>query len=86
MIALPKAKLLGVACRPEPSLVMSAENASNSAPAPPQCPSCAQPMRLIRRTQRPGGLPDLCTFECRVCGVSHFRCPESHPSNMVPIT
>jgi hypothetical protein len=28
-------------------------------------------MKLIRRTQRFGGLPDLCTFECLACGMSH---------------
>ena len=27
-------------------------------------------MKLIRRTQRFGGFPDLCTFECGVCGMS----------------
>jgi hypothetical protein len=30
-------------------------------------------MRLIRRTQRFGTLLDVCTFECRGCGVSHFE-------------
>jgi hypothetical protein len=36
-----------------------------------RCPSFAQPMRLIQRTRRFGELPEnLCTFECRACGVS----------------
>ena len=52
----------------EPSFVMSA---NNSALAQQRCPRCAQPMKLIRRTQRFGGLPDLCTFECQACGMSH---------------
>jgi hypothetical protein len=30
-----------------------------------------QPMRLIRRTARFGALPELFTFECSSCGVSH---------------
>jgi hypothetical protein len=54
--------------RAEPSLVMNAERAE---PKLPPCPSCAQNMRLIRRTQRFGTLPDVCTFECRGCGLSH---------------
>ena len=54
----------------EPSLVMNAER---SEPKLPLCPSCAQNMRLIRRTQRLGPLLDACTFECRACGVSHFQ-------------
>ena len=49
---------------------MSAERANNSTPKTPRCPSCAQPMRLIRKTVRFNGLPDLCTFECRICNVS----------------
>jgi transposase-like protein len=49
---------------------MSVERANNSAPKSPRCPSCAQPMRLIRKTIRFNGLPDLCTFECRACNVS----------------
>ena len=49
---------------------MSPERVNNSAPKPPRCPSCAQPMRLTRKTVRFNGLPDLCTFECRTCNVS----------------
>ena len=60
--------------RAEPSLVMNAER---SEPKLPLCPSCARNMRLIRRTQRFGALPDVCTFECRGCGVSHFEEYES---------
>jgi len=44
-----------------------------SAAKPPRCPKCAQPMRLVRRTPRFGGLPELFTFECPACGVSHFE-------------
>ena len=56
--------------RAEPSLVMNAERSELKLPL---CPSCARNMRLIRRTQRFGTLPDVCTFECRGCGVSHFE-------------
>jgi transcription elongation factor Elf1 len=45
--------------------------AKDTALAQQRCPRCAQPMKLIRRTQRFGGLPDLCTFECQACGMSH---------------
>ena len=48
-------------------LTMSANNTV-------KCPSCAQRMRLIQRTRRFGELPEnLCTFECRACGVSLFE-------------
>jgi hypothetical protein len=48
---------------------------SSSAATPPRCAGCAQPMKLVRRTPRFGGLPELYTFECRACGVSHFEAP-----------
>ena len=62
--------------RAESSLVMNAERPG---PKPPLCPSCAQNMRLIRRTQRFDTLPDVYTFECRDCGVSHFQEYEPRP-------
>ena len=55
---------------PEQSHAMSPERANKSATKQPRCPSCAQPMRLVRKTVRFNGLPDLCTFECRTCNVS----------------
>ena len=42
-------------------------------PKPPHCPSCAQIMRLARVTSRFDDLPDLYTFECLACGVSHIE-------------
>jgi uncharacterized protein CbrC (UPF0167 family) len=30
-------------------------------------------MRLIRKTLRFGGLPDLYTFECEACGETHVE-------------
>ena len=44
-----------------------------SAPKSPLCPSCAQVMQLVRITSRFGDLPDLYTFECRACGLSHIE-------------
>ena len=49
----------------------SDECVTKPGPQPPRCPKCAQPMRLIWRTARFGGLPELFTFECTACGVSH---------------
>jgi len=37
------------------------------------CPGCAQIMRLARITSRFDDLPDLYTFECRACGISHIE-------------
>ena len=39
----------------------------------PHCPSCAQIMRLARITSRFDDLPELYTFECQACGVSHIE-------------
>ena len=50
--------------------LMSDESANKSAHTPPRCPICAQPMRLVRKTLRFHGLPELYTFECRTCDVS----------------
>jgi len=55
------------------ALSMRNELSNKCAPRPPLCPSCAQIMRLVRITSRFGDLPDLYTFECRVCGVSHIE-------------
>jgi hypothetical protein len=48
-------------------------NSLKNAPTSPHCPACAQVMRLARITSRFGDLPDLYTFECRACGVSHIE-------------
>jgi hypothetical protein len=50
---------------------MCDECASRSASKLPRPPRCAQPMKLVRRTMRFGGLRDLYTFECRQCGEWH---------------
>jgi hypothetical protein len=52
---------------------MPYELSEKCAPASPYCPACAQVMRLARITSRFGDLPDLYTFECRACGVSHIE-------------
>jgi hypothetical protein len=65
---------------------MRYESSNNCEPRPPHCPSCAQIMRLARITSRFDDLPDLYTFECRACGVSHieaaapFAAPNCHAS------
>jgi hypothetical protein len=67
-------------------LSMRDERPNKCPPRPRLCPSCAQLMRLTRITSRFGDLPDLYTFECRACGVSHieaaapFAAPNSHAS------
>ena len=52
-------------------LFMRDEKAISSKPPSPHCPSCAQLMRLARKTRRFNGLPDLYIFECRTCQMSH---------------
>jgi hypothetical protein len=44
-------------------------NTSQRTPKPRRCPSCAQPMPLIRTTERFGDLPVLHTFACRTCDM-----------------
>jgi hypothetical protein len=56
---------------------MPTNGSDNAVPASLRCPRCAQPMRVVRRTPRFGGVPDLYTFECRSCGISHIE--ESGP-------
>jgi len=51
---------------------MHDERSPKSAPKQPLCPSCAQIMPLARATSRFNDLPELYTFECRACGVSHI--------------
>ena len=82
---MPKCKIERIAARksrtdpPRPHNSVTAmcdmcdQKASSSTLAPPRCPSCAQPMRLAKRVTRFDGLPDLATFECRACGVSHIE-------------
>jgi hypothetical protein len=52
---------------------MCDQKAPSSTVALPRCPSCAQPMRLAKRTVRFDELPDVAIFECRACGVSHIE-------------
>jgi hypothetical protein len=55
------------------ALSMRYERSHEHAPKTPLCPSCAQIMRLAHLTSRFGDLPDLYTFECRACGVTHIE-------------
>jgi hypothetical protein len=52
---------------------MRNESSGKYTPGPPHCPSCAQIMWLARIASRFGDLPDLYTFECRACGVTHIE-------------
>jgi hypothetical protein len=52
---------------------MRYELSNKNTPRRPHCLACAQVMRLARITSRYGDLPDLYTFECRACGVSHIE-------------
>jgi hypothetical protein len=56
---------------------MRYEPSNKYAPRTPLCPSCAQILRVARITSRFGDLPDLYTFECRACGVSHIEAAAS---------
>jgi hypothetical protein len=55
------------------ALSVSHERSNKSAPQSPRCPGCAQIMRLAGITSRFDDLPDLYTFECSGCGVSHIE-------------
>ena len=61
--------------RAEPSLVMNAER---SKPKLPLCPSCAQNVRLIRRTQRFGNCQTYAHLNARAvaCLISKNVPPE----------
>jgi hypothetical protein len=52
---------------------MRDERSNRYEPSPPLCPSCAQIMQIARITSRFDDLPDLYTFECRACGLSHIE-------------
>ena len=52
---------------------MRYERSNKCAPKQPHCSSCAQIMRLARITSRFDELPELYTFECQACGVSHIE-------------
>ena len=55
------------------ALPMRYERSHEHSPKTPLCPSCAQVMRFARITSRFGDLPDVYTFECWGCGVTHIE-------------
>jgi hypothetical protein len=57
---------------------MPHELSDKCAPSP-HCPACGHVMQLARITSRFADLPDLYTFECRPCGVSHIEPALSAP-------
>src|SRR5215469_10187895 len=76
--ALPLPLVCFATLRFEDRSAMPHELSDKCTPTSPHCPACAQVMRLARITSRFGDLPDLYTFECRACGVSHIE-PELSP-------
>ena len=63
---------------------MSYKFSDKCAPASPHCPACGQVMRLARITSRFGDLPDVYTFECRACGVSHIEAAHKFLPSEIP--
>jgi len=53
--------------------VMYDKHTNTIAPKPPRCLGCARPMRLLRRTSRFDGLPDLYSFYCCMCDEWHVE-------------
>ena len=58
---------------------MRYEHSSKEMTKRPLCPSCAQIMRLVRKTSRFEELSDLYIFECRACGLSHIEAASTRP-------
>jgi hypothetical protein len=50
-----------------------ADGHSPRMPEAPRCLCCAKPMKLFRRTQRFGTLPDLYFFNCVSCDEWQFE-------------
>jgi ribosomal protein L37AE/L43A len=48
-------------------------------PENPICPSCAKPMKTVRRLPSPEGEPISHIFECASCGVS-FMTEDHQPT------
>ena len=40
---------------------------SSDAPAPPLCPDCREPMKLVKTIPHIGGLPEIFVFYCSRC-------------------
>src|SRR5262249_60651209 len=55
------------------ALSLPNKHSNQCPPKPALCASCSRTMQLARTTPRFGDLPDLYTFECRACGVSHIE-------------
>jgi hypothetical protein len=64
---------------------MTAERTNDPALKRQLCPRCTQPMRLVRGTPRFGGSPELVTFECESCCLSHIG-EDARPRKVSPQT
>jgi hypothetical protein len=67
------ARVSGDICGSRSALSMRYQSSNQFAPKALLCPSCAQVMQLARITSRFDDLPELYTFECRRCDVSHIE-------------
>ena len=49
---------------------------SSDAPAPPLCPVCREPMRLVKTLPHIGGLPEIFVFYCSRCKQAETKVQE----------
>ena len=49
---------------------------SSDAPAPPLCPDCREPMRLVTTIPHLGALPEILVFYCSRCKQAETRVQE----------
>jgi len=51
---------------------------SSAAPAPPLCPDCREPMKLVKTIDHVSGLPELFVFYCSRCKQAETKVQERH--------
>lgn len=49
---------------------------SSDAPAPPLCPDCREPMKLVKTIPQIGGLAELFVFYCSHCKKAETKVQE----------
>ena len=49
---------------------------SFDAPAPPLCPDCREPMKLVKTLSHLGGLPEILVFYCSRCKQAETKVQE----------
>ena len=45
-------------------------------PAPPLCPDCGEPMKLVKTLSHVGGLPEILVFYCLRCKQAETKVQE----------